>query len=154
MTWEASWGDPFAAYLRHFEGLIGDRRTGVTFDAVVKGIIGARSLVCERIAAQIEILMCNGLHPSVAPYGFGPSVPGVTPMIILTDNAAGRGPWGDPGRGAAEEAVSGDGAPEGKGGHAEDRCACQFGAFHALTAHPSVCYTRHKRDRLALGRLQ
>lgn len=56
MTWEASWGDPFAAYLRHFEGLIGDRRTGVTFGAVVKGIIGAGSLVCERIAAHSEIL--------------------------------------------------------------------------------------------------
>lgn len=56
MTWEVSWGDPFAAYLRHFEGLIGDRCTGVTFGAVVKGIIGAGSLVCERIAAHSEIL--------------------------------------------------------------------------------------------------
>ena len=56
MTWEASWGDPFTAYLRHFEGLIGDRRTGVTFREVVKGIIGAGSLVCERIAAHSQIL--------------------------------------------------------------------------------------------------
>lgn len=67
-------GDPFAAHLRHFEGLIGERRTGVTFGAVVKGIIGARSLVCERIAAHSEILMCSGPDPSVAPYGFGPIV--------------------------------------------------------------------------------
>lgn len=64
------------------------------------------------------------------------------------------GPQDGPGQGATEEAVSGDGAPEGKGGRAEDRCECQFGAFHALTVHPSVCYTRHKRDRPALGRLQ
>jgi hypothetical protein len=56
MAWETSWGDPLAEYLGHYAGLIGDRRTGVTFGAVVKGIIGAGSLVCERIAAHSPIL--------------------------------------------------------------------------------------------------
>ena len=56
MTWETSWGDPLADYLGHYAGLIGDRRTGVTFGAVVRGIIGAGSLVCERIAAHSPIL--------------------------------------------------------------------------------------------------
>ncbi len=56
MTWEASWDDPFASYLSAFSELIGDRRTGVTFQEVVKGIIGAGSLVCERIAAHSQIL--------------------------------------------------------------------------------------------------
>src|SRR5512134_2507658 len=56
MTWETSWGDPLAGYLGHFAGLIGDRRTGVTFQEVVKGIIGAGSLVCERIAAHSQLL--------------------------------------------------------------------------------------------------
>jgi hypothetical protein len=56
MTWETSWGDPLAGYLRHFAGLIGDRRTAETFREVVKGIIGAGSLVCERIAAHSQIL--------------------------------------------------------------------------------------------------
>lgn len=52
MTWEVSWGDSLAAYLRHFERLIGDRRPGVTFCEIVKGIIGTGILVCERIAAH------------------------------------------------------------------------------------------------------
>jgi hypothetical protein len=60
MTWETSWGDPLADYLRHFGGLIGDRRTGVTFGAVVQGIIGAGSLVCERIAAHSPLLATTG----------------------------------------------------------------------------------------------
>ena len=56
LTWEPSWSDPLADYLGHFAGLIGDRRTGVTFGEVVKGIIGAGSLVCARIAAHSPIL--------------------------------------------------------------------------------------------------
>ncbi len=43
-------------YLALFEGLIGDRRTGVTFRETVKGIIGAGSLVCQQIAASSGIL--------------------------------------------------------------------------------------------------
>jgi hypothetical protein len=38
-------------YLASFDRLIGDKRTGVTFRETVKGIIGAGSLVCQRIAA-------------------------------------------------------------------------------------------------------
>lgn len=56
MTWETRWDDPFAGYVSDFAGLIGDRRTGVTFQEVVKGIIGAGSLVCERIAAHSQML--------------------------------------------------------------------------------------------------
>lgn len=59
MTWEASWEDPFAGYVSEFAGLIGDRRTSVTFQEVVKGIIGAGSLVCERIAAHSQLLAGN-----------------------------------------------------------------------------------------------
>jgi hypothetical protein len=43
-------------YLGHFESLIGDKRTGVTFSEIVKGIINAGSLVCQRIAAHSVIL--------------------------------------------------------------------------------------------------
>ena len=60
MTWEARRArhreDPFAEYLRQFEGLIGDQRTGVTFGEVIKGIISAGSLVCEQIAAHSQLL--------------------------------------------------------------------------------------------------
>ena len=38
--------------MKHFDGLIGDRRTRKTFEEIVKGIIGAGSLICQRIAAQ------------------------------------------------------------------------------------------------------
>ena len=37
-------------YLASFYGLIGDRQTRVTFEEIVKGIINAGSLVCQRIA--------------------------------------------------------------------------------------------------------
>jgi hypothetical protein len=43
-------------YLASFDGLIGDKRTGITFRETVKGIIGAGSLVCQRIAAGSETL--------------------------------------------------------------------------------------------------
>jgi hypothetical protein len=44
------------AYLASFDGLIGDKRTGVTFRETVKGIIGAGSLVCQRIASSSAVL--------------------------------------------------------------------------------------------------
>jgi hypothetical protein len=56
MAWEASWESPFADYLRHFDGLIGDRRTGVTFRETIKGIIAAGSLICQRIATHSPVL--------------------------------------------------------------------------------------------------
>jgi hypothetical protein len=43
-------------YVRHFDGLIGDKRTGETFAEIVRGIINAGSLVCQRIAAQSSVL--------------------------------------------------------------------------------------------------
>lgn len=43
-------------YLAAFDRLIGDKRTGVTFRETVKGIIGAGSLVCQRIAASSATL--------------------------------------------------------------------------------------------------
>lgn len=59
MTWEQSWEDPFAVYLKHFGGLMGDKRTRLTFGEVVRGIISGGSLVCQRIAAQSAVL--NGV---------------------------------------------------------------------------------------------
>jgi hypothetical protein len=43
-------------YLASYDRLIGDKRTGVTFRETVKGIIGAGSLVCQRIANSSETL--------------------------------------------------------------------------------------------------
>ncbi len=43
--------DLLSAYLQRFTALAGDRRTGRLIGATVRGIIGAESLVCTRIAA-------------------------------------------------------------------------------------------------------
>ena len=43
-------------YLGHFDGLIGDKRTGKTFGEIVRGIINAGSLVCQQIAAHSPVL--------------------------------------------------------------------------------------------------
>jgi len=48
--------DLLPAYLASFDGLIGDQRTRVTFRETVKGIIGAGSLVCQRIASSSAVL--------------------------------------------------------------------------------------------------
>jgi hypothetical protein len=45
-----------AGYLASFGHLIGDQRTRVTFGEVVRGIINAGSLVCQRIAAGSAVL--------------------------------------------------------------------------------------------------
>jgi hypothetical protein len=55
MDWRATWEDPFTTYLHHFEDLIGDARTRTTFAETLKGIIGAGSLVCQRIAAHSPV---------------------------------------------------------------------------------------------------
>jgi len=55
MAWEASWESPLAAYLSDFAGLIGDRRTGFTFQETIKGIIATGSLICQRIAAHSQV---------------------------------------------------------------------------------------------------
>jgi hypothetical protein len=52
MEWNLTWENPWTSYVKHFDGLIGDRRTGQTFGEIVKGIISAGSLIGQRIAAQ------------------------------------------------------------------------------------------------------
>ncbi len=43
-------------YLKGFDELIKDERTGKTFGEIVRGIINAGSLVCQRVAAHSRIL--------------------------------------------------------------------------------------------------
>ena len=52
VTQEGLLGD----YLRHFRGLIGDKRTETAFRGMAEGIIRAGSLVCRRIAAHSPVL--------------------------------------------------------------------------------------------------
>src|SRR5258707_13060985 len=52
MEWNPTWEDPLTSYVKQFDGLIGDQRTRKTFGEVVKGIIGAGSLMCQQIAGQ------------------------------------------------------------------------------------------------------
>jgi hypothetical protein len=56
MELEDSQEELLPGFLASFDGLIGDKRTGVTFRESVKGIIGAGSLVCQRIAASSATL--------------------------------------------------------------------------------------------------
>jgi hypothetical protein len=56
MTEEITGQAPFAEYLVHFDSLIGDKRTSTTFGEIVRGIINAGSLVCQRIAAHSPLL--------------------------------------------------------------------------------------------------
>jgi hypothetical protein len=60
MAWEAKWEDPLSEYVRSYDSLIGDRRTGWTFREVIKGIIGAGKLVCQQIAAHSAMLTATG----------------------------------------------------------------------------------------------
>jgi hypothetical protein len=43
-------GEACGSYLRAFEGLIGDKRTGATFGGIVMGIIAGESLRASVIA--------------------------------------------------------------------------------------------------------
>ena len=43
--------DLFSEYMGGFDSLTGDRRTRTVFHETVRGIIGAESLCCSRIAA-------------------------------------------------------------------------------------------------------
>jgi hypothetical protein len=52
MEWNRTWENPLTSYVKHFDGLIGDQRTRKTFGEIVKGIIGAGSLICQQIAGQ------------------------------------------------------------------------------------------------------
>src|ERR671932_933124 len=55
MDWQATWDDPFTTYLQTFDSLIGDTRTRTTFSETVKGLVGAGSLICQRIAAHSPV---------------------------------------------------------------------------------------------------
>jgi hypothetical protein len=52
MEWNPTWENPLTSYVKQFDGLIGDRRTRKTFREIVKGIMGAGSLICQQIAGQ------------------------------------------------------------------------------------------------------
>jgi hypothetical protein len=56
VTQEVTGQGPLTEYLGHFDKLIGDQRTGKTFGEIVRGIINAGSLVCQRIAAHSPLL--------------------------------------------------------------------------------------------------
>jgi hypothetical protein len=56
MELTAEQGGLLREYIRQFETLIGDKRTQVAFKEVVRGIISAGSLVCQRIAAHSAVL--------------------------------------------------------------------------------------------------
>ncbi len=51
MEWQANWEDPWQNYLQHFDRLLRDAHTRRTFQASIKGILGAGTLICQRIAA-------------------------------------------------------------------------------------------------------
>jgi hypothetical protein len=56
MEWQTTWNDPLTNYLSPYHKLIGDKRTQRTFDETIKGIIGAGSIICQRIAAHSPLL--------------------------------------------------------------------------------------------------
>lgn len=56
MEWQVAWEDLFRTFLSSFQSLIGDKRTGVTLAEIIRGIIAAGSVLCQRIAAQSPVL--------------------------------------------------------------------------------------------------
>lgn len=56
MEWNTTWNDPLTKYLAPYHELMGDKRTDKTFDEIMKGIIGAGSVICQRIAAHSPLL--------------------------------------------------------------------------------------------------
>ncbi len=58
--------DLFSAYLATFDSLTGDRRTRTVLGETVRGIIGAESLCCRRIAAFSP---CTGDEAARRPAG-------------------------------------------------------------------------------------
>jgi hypothetical protein len=56
MELAAEQGGLLGEYIGQFESLIGDKRTQVAYKEVVRGIISAGSLVCQRIAAHSAVL--------------------------------------------------------------------------------------------------
>ncbi len=45
MEWKTTWNGPLASYLAPYHQLMGDKRTRMTFDETIRGIIGAGSLI-------------------------------------------------------------------------------------------------------------
>ena len=60
MEWNTTWDNPLTEYLAPYHELMGDKRTSKTFDEIIKGIIGAGSVVCQRIAAHSPLLSQGG----------------------------------------------------------------------------------------------
>jgi hypothetical protein len=56
MEWNATWTDPLRTYVAPYHELIGDKRTRTTFDETIRGLMGAGSLICHRIAAHSPVL--------------------------------------------------------------------------------------------------
>jgi Transposase DDE domain len=56
MEWKTTWNDPLTRYVAPYHHLIGDKRTRTTFDETIRGIMGAGSLICQRIAASSAVL--------------------------------------------------------------------------------------------------
>jgi hypothetical protein len=56
MEWQANWEGPLQSYLQRFDGLLRDARTRRTFQASIKGIMAAGTLICQRIAACSPLL--------------------------------------------------------------------------------------------------
>jgi hypothetical protein len=56
MEWQASWEGPLQSYLQRFDGLLLDARTRRTFQASIKGIMAAGTLICQRLAACSAML--------------------------------------------------------------------------------------------------
>jgi hypothetical protein len=59
MTQQVARPGPFAEYLGHFDGLIGDKRTREIFGEIVRGIINAGSLgrrATTRVMTECQIL--------------------------------------------------------------------------------------------------
>jgi hypothetical protein len=56
MAQEMTGQGSLAGYLRFFDELVGDARTGKTLGEIVRGIINAGSLVCQKIASQSPVL--------------------------------------------------------------------------------------------------
>ena len=47
MEWKPTWTDPLTRYVTPYHDLIGDKRTHITFDETIRGILGAGSLICR-----------------------------------------------------------------------------------------------------------
>ncbi len=56
MEWKTTWNDPLTRYVAPYHHLIADKRTRTTFDETIRGIMGAGSLICQRIAASPAVL--------------------------------------------------------------------------------------------------